>query len=167
MMDVDIFTHKMTGRWVAQSTNYSLMDNYTLFNTFRNQVTWTYIKNHEKYMNFLLPKLQIEYIIDRIDLYSITFKDNNYSQRKYYVGLLKQKSNQFHLLKFNDKFDVINKFIIQDYSRNYLSLISYINNITVLQKIYFLNNNVKVIKSIAKKYNQYMGTYFSSEIRIS
>lgn len=166
-MDVDIFTNKMTGQWVAQSTSYSLLYNYVSSPTFINNFIWRYVKNDRKYMNTLLPKLQKEYDINQLYLYTIEFKESKYYQNNYYVVFLKQQSDLSILLKVNDKFQIINRFTIKDYSTRHLSLTSNINQTEIFQKIYFLNNNVKVIKSIAKKYNQNIGTCFSSEIRIS
>lgn len=166
-MDVDIFTNQMTGQWIAQSTSYSLLHDSNSSKTFINNFTWAYVENNKKYIDLLLPKLKIEDVTDQAHLYTIEFKRNKFHQNKYYVVLLKQNSDSSVLLKLNYEFKIINRFIIQDCSAERLSLISYINQVKVLQQIYFLNKNVKFIKSIVKKHNQNIGTYFSSEIRIS
>lgn len=166
-MDVDIFTNQMTGQWIAQSTSYSLLNNSNSSQTFINNFTWAYIENNKKYIDLLLPKLQIEYVTDQAYLYTVEFKGNKYHQNKYYVVLLKQNSDSSVLLKLNYKFQIINRFIVKYCSTKSLSLISYIDQVKVFQQIYFLNKNVKIIKSIVKKKDQNIGTYFSSEIRIS
>ena len=166
-MNVNIFTNQMIGQWISQSTSYSLIYNNASSLTFINNFTWKYIEKEEKKMDLLLPKLRTRYIIDQMYLYAIEFKDNKFYQDKYYVILLNQKSNPSILLKLNNEFKILNKFTIKDYSTKHLSLTSHINQVIVFQQIYFLNNNVKVIKSIAKKNRENIGTYFSSEIRIS
>ena len=166
-MDVDIFTNQMTGQWIAQSTSYSLLNNSDSSQTFINNFTWTYVENNKKYIDLLLPKLHIEHVTDQAYLYIIEFKGNKYHQNKYYVVLLKQNSDSSVLLKLNYEFKIINRFMVKYYSTRSLSLISYINQIKVFQQIYFLNKNVKVIKSFVKKRDQNIGIYFSSEIRIS
>jgi len=46
-------------------------------------------------------------------------------------------------------------------------MVSIRENITITEKIYFLNSNLKVIKTIVKKDKKDIAISFSSEIRIS
>ena len=169
-MNYNIFTNQMTGKWIAQSTNYYLrQNNNTIPQTFVNQVQWTCLQNYKDYIDILTQSFLITGMKSLISLYYVEFTDSRDFQEAYYIVCLQGSSNQMCLLKFNKKFDFINKFILQDCSKNYFSVFSQINNsdITIIQKIYFLNNNVKMTRSIIKKYNQYIATSFSSAIRIS
>ena len=167
-MDYDIFTHQMTGRWIAQSSNYFSFYNQDSFScTFTNQVEWTYLFDHDKYIDIIKKNIQAPNIQNYLSLYRIKLISKEYSNRIYYAVLLKSKANQTCLLKFNEELTLINNFFIQDYSKNNFCLVSHVKDLRIIEKIYFLNDNVKVIKSIIRKNNKYIATSFSSEIKIS
>ena len=166
-MNIDLFTKQMIGNWIIQTTNYSSLKDLSINSTYKNKIKWIDIKDYRPYLHSLLPNLKQEYIIQNIKLYLIELADQNFVQYQYYALLLSDKYNNTFLLKFDVKFQLIIKFAIQDCAENYLSMISEINGLTIINKIYFLNTNLKVIKSIIKNHEKYMATSFSSEIRIS
>jgi len=167
-MDYNLFTKQMTGDWIAQSTNYYLTNHINQnFYTLNNQIKWTDIKEKEVYLDLIRTILKKEDIVKYISLYKIESIDVNSLSNLSYILLSQKTSKQICLFKFNKRFHLMNQFTLKDYSKNYLCLSSDIRNIRVIEKIYFLNNNVKIIKSIIKKNNQCIGASFSSEIKIS
>ena len=166
-MNNNFFIGKMTGNWIVQSTNYSLLNYYKSTDTFINKVKWHNINSNNNDINNLLFHFNRDYTLHNASLYDVEYIKNGISQRVYYILIYNIKSNPSYILKFNSKFDLINKFTIKDVHENYLFTISKVQNITIVEKIYFLHQNLKVIKSIIKKNNQCIGLSFSSEIRIS
>lgn len=164
----NIIISKMSGLWVTQSTYYSLIEkNNKESNTLINKVEWTNISCDSHDYNFMISKISKEYIHNLIFLYRIESLNNEYNKNTYYVLFQKKGSKNISVLRFNKNWILINQSVIHESTNNYLCLISDINNLTVVQKIYFLNSNVKVIKSIIKKSHQCIATSFASEIKIS
>lgn len=166
-MNENIFTNQMTGKWITQSTHYSILDNVVNYNTYINYINWTYIPNYENYAQYIFSSLQTKNRIHSIFLYKVKYNQINYGIKTYYVTLLEYKFRKAYILKFDERFNLMNKFKIKNHSNNNLYLISQIDDLTILEKIYFLNTNVKIIKSVIQKNKEYIATSFSSEIRIS
>lgn len=166
-MNCNIFTSRMKGKWITQSSNYlSLHNKHYASKTLANQIDWIYLSNYDKYINFIEQNIYTG-SLDYFSLYRINYINQKYLHKIHYAVLLKEKEHPAYLLKFNETFNLINRFLIQYYSEDNICLISRIKDVTIIEKIYFLNTNVKVIKSIIKKDNQYIATSFSSEIKIS
>ena len=166
-MDPNNFTKQMTGDWIAQSTQYSALNIGSPSCDFVNRIKWLYIKNSAQYLNSLSKENQINLSPNNIDLYHIQLNNNIYKNGDYYIILMINQFNQAYLLKFDISFKLINKFLIKEIADNYLCLLTYVDTSQVLQKIYFLNQHVKLIKVAIKNQQHYFGTFFTSEIRIS
>ena len=166
-MDHNKFTHQMTGQWITQSTNYPLSSYSINSSKLMNRMTWINISDQTHHISSIKQSINRINMKDSIYLYKVQFTDAFNVMNNYYVALLYETTGQVCLWKLNNKLEPINQFIIQNYSTYHLSLMSSIGNITILEKIYFLNTNVKIIKSIIKRANKYVATSFSSEIRIS
>ena len=167
-MDNNILVNQITGLWITQSSHYYLQKNSSLFSkTLMNKAKWSDISNNSYYTNILRQKLKKEYKIKSIVLYKIQFLDTNYRNHTQYILLLKDQLDQTYLLKFNQSLAIVNKFIVKESSCDYLCLISHKHNLGIIQRIYFLNKNLKIIKSTVTKSNKYIATFFSSEIKIN
>lgn len=161
-MHDDFLINRLTGRWIVQSTNYSVSAN-----TLINQVECINIKDCSSYFKSTIDNLEkYEKELSGINLYCMQFKDRHDSNSQYYILLIYQASTLKLVMKFNHSFVFLSKFIVQSQSRNCLTIISCDKNIEVIEKIYFLSRNLKIIKSTIQQDNSYIGTSFSSEIRI-
>ena len=166
-MESNYFIERMTGEWIIQSTSYALFHMNEASCNFVNKMKWYHLKDNKKYLHMFFKHDQIDLLQQKSQLYSIQLTSNSKNNNNYYIALTTDKLNQSFLLKFDMSFNLINKFFIKKINENYLYLSTYINKFEVLQKIYFLNSNVKLIKVIIKKGSHCIGTFFTSEIRVS
>ena len=166
-MDPNNFTKQMAGYWIAQSTHYSLIKLNTSSCNFVNKIKWLNIKNPAQYLDSLSKKNQMDLLFKYIHLYYIQLNNNIYKNGYYYIMLMINQFNQAYLVKFDSSFKLINKFLIKEITDDYLCVLTSVNKYQVLQKIYFLNQHLKLIKVTIKDQQNYIGTSFTSEIRIS
>ena len=166
-MNSNNFTKQMIGTWITQSTYYLSLNIGETSCDFVNRIKWLYLNNHIKYLKLMFKENEVNPLQKNISLYHIQLNNNRSKSSNYYLTLKVDQSNRAYLLKFDTSFNLINKFLIKEITENYLCLLAYVHNYEVLQKIYFLNQNVKLIKVTIKKQNYYIGTSFTSEIRIS
>ena len=169
-MDINIVTDKIIGSWITQSTKYKLLSNNKLeTSTCINQMKWSNLSNNNLYLNLVKKNIKVKYLGSNLLIYQVSCLDYKYHNLMYYIVFLENKFKKIHVLKFSKNFTVINQFIVKEYNANYLYLLSEskLTKITIAQKIYFLNTNVKLVKSTVKNQNRYLATGFSSEIRIS
>ena len=166
-MESNYFIERMIGEWIIQSTNYPLLKINKTSCNFVNKVQWHYIKDNKKYLHIFFKHNQTNLLQKQSHLYSIHLVSNNKNNNNYYIALVTDRLNQLFLLKLDMSFNIINTFFIEKMNENFLYLSAYINKFKVIQKIYFLNNNVKLIKVIIKKGSSCISTFFTSEIRVS
>ena len=166
-MKSNYFIERMIGEWIIQSTNYPLLGMNQAPCNFVNKVKWHYKRDNKKYLHMFFKHNQINVLHQESQLYYIRLVINNKQNNNYYVALITNIFNQSFLLKLDTSFNIINTFFIEKIDENILYLSAYVNKFKVLQKIYFLNNNVKLIKVIIKKGSSCIGTFFTSEIRVS
>ena len=166
-MNYDFFCNKMTGNWIVQSTNYSYSPgSFEFTDTVINYTKWTHIKDYGQDLSLILNNLNIQETTSNTKLYCIQYQ-NDSAYNKHYVLLVQQGANKACMLKFNYKLDLVNKFTIKSCSERCLYIVSKIDSFTFDQKIYFLNNNLKLVKSVVKRQAECVSTSFSSEIKIS
>nr|YP_009502171.1 putative single-stranded DNA binding protein [Porolithon onkodes]ASB29772.1 putative single-stranded DNA binding protein [Porolithon onkodes] len=166
-MDPKNFKKHMTGHWIAQSTHYSLTNIKASSCNFVNRIKWLNIKKPAQYLDSLSKENQIDLLLKDIYLYHIQLNNSIYKYGDYYIVLMINQFNQAYLLKFDISFKLINKFFIKEITEDYLCVLTSVNKYQVLQKIYFLNRHLKLIKVTIKDQQNYIGTSFTSEIRIS
>lgn len=167
-MDVKKFSVQMGGLWISQSTNYSLLKTQGKApHTLTNKIKWTNISNDIELLQYVKANLRKEYCKNLISLYQVDFPNSQFNSQMYYTILFEDKFDQIHLIKFNKNLHLINKFKVQVLNSNYICLMSVLDHFTLIEKIFFLNDKVKLVKSVIKKQNKYVATYFSSEIKIS
>ncbi len=163
----DVFSIvSLAGQWIVQSANYSLLACPDYTNLFVNQVQWTYIKKHKPCLESVKQYLNEEYELSNISTYCIE-STNRQIHSVHYIVFVYRGSRIKLLIKLDQNFAFLNQFVVQSQSCNYLTIMSSNNDITTVEKIHFLNCNLKVIKSTIHKSNKYIGSSFSSEIRIS
>ena len=166
-MRSNYFIERITGEWIIQSTNYPLLNMDEISYNFVNKIKWHHIQDNKKSFYMFFKHNQIDLLQEKSRLYSVQLVSDNKNNKNYYIALITNQLNQSFLLKFDMSFNIINKFFIKKIDKNFLYLSAFINKFEVLQKIYFLNDNVKLIKVTIKKGSHYIGTVFTSEIRIS
>jgi len=166
-MDFNNFTKQMIGTWITQSTYYSSFNISETSCHFVNRVRWLSLKNNIKYLKLMSKKNEVNLLQKNIYLYHVQLNNHRKKNNDYYLALKIDQSNRAYLLKFDASFNLINQFFIKEITENYLCLSTYVNNYEILQKIYFLNQNVKLIKVTINKQHYHIGTSFLSEIRIS
>lgn len=166
-MNFNFFSDNIAGNWIVQSTHYSSNKKTNFIEILTNEIEYKRIININSYQKLWLPYLKSNYLDNKAEIYSIESKKNNIIAIQQYLLILNEDHRTIIVLKFNNKFKVLNKFIIKHYSKKYLSMISQYRNITVSEKIYFLSSNLKIIKTIVTKNKKCCTISFSSEIRIS
>ena len=156
----------LAGRWIIQSTNYSLLLHCKSRNQFVDQVEWVYVQDSKFYLESIKRYLNKQDELSNISLYRLKSGSGRLHTVHYiacvYIGL-KLKM----LIKLDQDLIPLNQFIVQSQSSNCLTIMSRKNTMVIVEKIYFLNRNLKVIKSTIQNPDKYIGTTFSSEIRIS
>ena len=168
-MDRFFSANQLTGNWTVQSMNSSSVLNRSQHkNQFIDRVEWTYVKDSRLSLNLLLKNVRAYYpLLNSAELYLVKSKDSNNASSKHYILLAYHLSELKLLIKLSDNFTVLDRFFAQGKSSNYLMLRSCDQGVDVIEKIYFLNRNLKVIKSTIRKKNRLLGISFSSEIRTS
>lgn len=166
-MDSNFLTSKLMGRWVVQSTNCSSRACFNHTKILINQVSWTYMKTSSYYLKFIMLHLKQQNEVSKIDLCCMESIKNHSNHEKHYVSLIYEGPQLKFLIKFSHDFNFLNKFVVHNCSENQLTIVSYNEDIKIIEKIYFLSCNLKVIKSTILKNNSCVGTSFSSEIRIA
>lgn len=167
-MTITKLINQITGTWIAQTTNYSMIKNKAnTLNNLTNQIKWVNLSLEDN-DSFLIRK---KYLLGKktnfIAIYKKDFITSNYDNQIYYFLFLEDKLGRKYLVKLDKTLKMINRFIVRKYSSNYIYLSSNQDSLTLNEKIYFLNNKVKIVKSMIKKYNQCIATSFSSEIKIN
>lgn len=163
----NLFTEQIIGTWIVQSTNYYTLQGGKFTDRFTSKVKYTPITNYEQYINHIEPNLSVTYDNNNIKLYYVEYQINQLIKNPYYILILNPKFQKTSIYKFDYKFNITSQFIVECYSENYLSIISKNNSINIIEKIFFLTNNLKAIKSIIKKDDKHVSISYSSEIRIS
>jgi len=166
-MNYACFNEQITGNWIVQSTNYSSKKNSDFIEILTNKVRYTNLINTNFYLKLLSDDLDFNVPNNKIKIYLIECKNKNHSINRQYILISCDKDENTTVFKFNSKFEYLNKFTVKAFSKKYLSMVSIRENITITEKIYFLNSNLKVIKTIVKKDKKDIAISFSSEIRIS
>lgn len=154
---------QLAGQWIVQSTNYSLTKNLKYQDLLLNQVQWEHIDGYKVYRN----QLKKYFSNNTVDTYRIKSKKNNGVDVISYIVLVHQGSKLNSIIKLDHDFALLNQFMVQNQSEHHLTIMSLKGNISIVEKIYFLNCNLKVIKSTIQRFNKCIGASFSSEIRIS
>lgn len=165
-MEKHLLINELTGQWIIQSTNCSLPNHSIAKNTLINKVKWTNIKHYSSYLKSVTENLKKHKKLSSAKLYCIESKNNSASSNKHYILLIYQASTLKSIIKLSHSLSILNKFVVRSQSYNHLTIVSCDKNIETREKIYFLNRNLKVIKSTIRKHNKYIGAAFSSEIRI-
>ena len=163
----NLFSEKIIGQWIVQSTNYYTLKEGIFTDKFISQIEYTPLSNHKKCADFITNKLSIKWDHNNIKLYYVKGKSHQFTTNKYYILILTTEQQKQYLYKLDYKFNILNKFLIEFCSENFISIISSNNNIHTIKKIFFLHNNLKIVKSITKQDNKNLSISFSSEIRIS
>lgn len=163
----NLLNEKIIGKWIVQSTNYYKLKEGMFTDKFISQIEYTPIFNHKKCADFIINNLNIKWNHNNIKLYYVKSKSNKFINNKHYILTLTTEQQKQYIYKFDYDFNILNKFLIKYFSENYLYIVSNNNNINTIKKIFFLHNNLKVVKSITKQNNRNINISFSSEIRIS
>nr|YP_009541579.1 hypothetical protein [Synarthrophyton chejuense]AYR05588.1 hypothetical protein [Synarthrophyton chejuense] len=153
------------GDWIVQSTNYSLL-NYRL-NTFKDKIYWKPVKYINKTIEKNLTSFITRYSITDYNIYIKQSKKQNLSQSLYHFFLYNDQNNKGHIIKLNGAGKIINQASFKYANKNYIYLTYKNKNYYIKELVYFVNPNLKIIKSIIKNKKKCIGISFSSEIRIN
>jgi hypothetical protein len=163
-MNKDCLIDQLAGQWIIQSANYSLLKRLESRDLLLNQVQWLQMPNYAQHLE------QIKQYYDNnksVSICRIRSKNNNGTHTIIHILLLHQGPQLSSIVKLDENFAFLNQSIVQSQSEDQLTIMSSKGNISIVEKIYFLNCNFKVVKSTIQRCNKCIGTSFSSEIRIS
>lgn len=162
-MNKNCLIGQLAGQWIVQSTNYHLLKNLKYHDLLFNQVQWERVVDYKPYLN----KLKKYSSNNSIDIYRIKSKSNDAGYIIYYIACMYQGSKLSSIIKLDHDFVFLNQFRVQNQSKDHLTIESLKGDISIVEKIYFLNCNLRVIKSTIQRCNKCIGASFSSEIKIS
>lgn len=163
-MNKDYLIDQLTGQWIIQTANYSLLKRHESRDLLCNQVQWLQMSSYAQHLKQIKQYCDNN---DRLNMYCVKSKDSNSAYSTSHILLLHQGPQLRSIVKLDQNFVFLNQSIVQNQSRDQLTIMSLKGNISVVEKIYFLNCNFKVVKSTIQRCNKCIGTSFSSEIRIS
>lgn len=160
---------KLEGQWIVQSANYSLLQYANSKDLLLNEVQWFRIYDYKPYLGQISQHLPEESRLNSIDmhLYCVKSKRNKVVRVVGYIILLYRGVQISFMIKLDQNFVFLHRFVIRGQSEDRLTIVSPKDSLYIVEKIYFLNRNLKVIRSTVHSFDQCIGTSFSSEIRIS
>ena len=167
-MHESLLIGQLKSQWIIQSINYSLLPHAKYNNLFLDQAKWLYVHDYRLYLDQIKQYIETEEKLEdcSINLYYVNFS-NKKTYLSHYVIFLSQGSALKLLIKFDHNFDLLGQFRVERDSKNHLVIVLQNSDISIVEKIHFLNSNLRVVKSTFYADNNYIGTSFSSEIRIS
>ena len=167
-MHESLLISQLESQWIVQSINYSLLPYAKYSNLFLNQAKWLHVHDYRRYLDQIKQYIETEEKLEdySIDLYYVKFSNKDI-YLSYYAIFFSQGSVLKFLIKFDHNFDFLAKFKVERDSRNHLIIMLQNSRISIVEKIHFLNSNLRAVKSTFYVDNKYIGTSFSSEIRIS
>lgn len=165
-MENILLTDRLIGRWIVQSGNYSLLLHPDSKNLFIDQVQWANAKNSKLNLESIEHYLNRRAESSSTSVYCVNSSSSQLN-RVHYIACIYKDLQIKTLIKLDQDLIFLNQFIVQSQSSDCLTIMSCNNDIVIVEKIYFLSHNLKVIKSTIQNSSKYIGTSFSSEIRIS
>nr|YP_007878284.1 conserved hypothetical plastid protein [Calliarthron tuberculosum]AGA63895.1 conserved hypothetical plastid protein [Calliarthron tuberculosum] len=162
-MNKILLINRMLGNWIVQSTTYSLFKKN--IEASLNEIKWSLVE--DKIQELAYRKQNIFPINSTNMKIYILEKETNHLQKKIYQIFLFEKKSKGYIVKLDYNFQILNQSIFYYNSENFLSVYYKSRNNIIIENIYFINDNLKVIKSIIKKNSKCIGICFSSEIRIN
>jgi CpeS-like protein len=157
-MNISNFFTLNKGQWVVQRTLYNIKDE-NIYNH-QYEITIDYPMNSHIYKE--KKKLQR---IPELELFV------NHSSKKninlLIIDKIQEKCNKSNIKKFLHEKTIQYNFILYCNSVNYISLVNRIGLLTIFERIWFVNPNLRLSISLIKKKNKYLLTSFTSEIKIS
>nr|UEQ12118.1 phycobiliprotein lyase [Batrachospermum sp.] len=147
-MNISNFFTLNKGQWVVQRTLYNIKDE-NIYNH-QYEITINYPTNSH------IPKLEL--FVNRSIKKDISILAMKKRQEQFNKGSMKKF--------FNEKTIGYN-FILYSNSVNYISLVNKIGILTIFERIWFVNPNLRLSISLIKKKNKYLLTSFTSEIKIN
>nr|AYR05892.1 hypothetical protein [Lithothamnion sp.] len=162
-MDSKFFINKIEGNWIIQSTNYSLIKN--TISTSINHVFWKKIKNTNN--EIILKNRILKFPITDRNVYIIESSNQKRNETFYKVFLCNEKMNKGSILKINYSGCIVSQAFFNYKNNQYCHINYQYDNFNIAEKVYFINPNLKIIKSIITKNDMCIGISFSSEIKIN
>nr|QHO64189.1 Chromophore lyase [Lympha mucosa] len=157
-MNISNFFTLNKGKWVVQRTLYNI-ENKDIYN-----------HNYDIKINFPLDSYAFreKKKLDRV-LELTLFINNTLNQdiSSLMIEKMNEKHNRGNIKKFLKMNNITYNFILHSNSVNYISLINQIGQLTIFEKVWFVNSNLRLSISLIKKKNKYLLTSFTSEIKIN
>lgn len=151
------------GKWIIQSTHYSLINNQ--LKTAIDSIYWDKIKKSNKQIPQSLIKLIDKNALNKYIIYAKKSKKNHLILYKLF--LYRDQANKGEVFNLDNLGKIISKSWFNKRPDKSLYFNSQNKNFEIKEVIYFINNNLKIIKTIIQKNKQCIGISFSSEIRIT
>nr|YP_010728804.1 hypothetical protein P6G75_pgp041 [Lithothamnion corallioides]WEA77134.1 hypothetical protein [Lithothamnion corallioides] len=164
-MNSRFFMNKIEGNWIIQSTNYSLLKN--TISTSINEVIWKEIQNVNNDIEIIIKNIITKFSINNISIYIIESSNHKRIKKFYKFFLYNEKINKGSILKLNHTGNIVSKASFSYRNNQYFHIKSKYNDFDITENVYFINPNLKIIKSVIKKNETCIGISFSSEIRIN
>jgi hypothetical protein len=157
-MNISNFFTLNKGQWVVQRTLYNIKDENIYNHQYDikiNYPTNSHILRKEEKLQHL-PKLEL--FVNHSITKDISILPIEKRQEKFSKGNIKKILHE-NTIKYN--------FILYSNSVNYISLVNKIGSLTIFERIWFVNPNLRLSISLIKKKNKYLLTSFTSEIKIN
>lgn len=164
-MDCRFLISEAEGNWIVQKTTYSLLKNRMC--TSVNQVQWKAITNCNNNIRLLSKKIAEKYFINHSNIYIKEYKSSKASEKFYEFFLYNDKLNRGYIIKLNNSSKIISTSFFTCKNNKYFSINHQSKNLCITESIYFVQRNLKIIKSLIKQNECCIGVSFASEIKIS
>ena len=159
-MDAQALINQLLGNWITQNTVYCVRKKY--INISKNAVSWLTVQNTYNFFTNIANKISKKYT----EMYLIEISHRYASNTKYCLFLFDstQSKGIILVLSYNFHFLYLNTF--KHDSSNLIYIKSKDTYVKTKEKIYFVNNNLKLTKSTIEKNQVFIGVSFGSEIRV-
>ena len=165
-MNHNFLLNKLAGQWVVQSAYGRLLESFEPNSLFVNQIKWTPVDNSNSCLENIRRCTKKKINLNSVNIYLVESSASEKYSNKNYIVFISQQSKLELIMKFDQNFRLLSKFIVQNQSSNSLTCVSPSKHFVIIEKVYFLNHNLKISKSTIQLSRAYTGTAFSSEIRI-
>lgn len=158
----------MEGHWIIQSTIYSLNQNFA--NHYTHATIFKHIDNIKANINKLesaLKKVHANYHYTSFQTALLRGTYCNIYKKFYnfFVYLPEKKEGKIFQITLDGK--LVAQYIFKIYSSKNIFIEYRSKSLRTSESIYFINKNLKIIKSVISVNNRPANTYFSSAIKIS
>lgn len=160
VMNTQFLISCFSGNWITQNTVYCVKKEYISIS--KNIVNWSVIHNKRNCLAHIIDKVKKKY--SRAHLAKVNHKD--IGSVKHCLFLFDNTKPKGIILVLSHDFQILHSTSFRHNSCDFIYMIYKNADIEIKERIYFVNSNLKLVKSTIEKHQKCIGISFSSEIKI-